>query len=323
MKSDQNNNQLYPGNCFSPSFGGSCSGTPQGCRDCNTALKCRRRKEDDDGEYPGLAEYCDISRSHTMCKFSPGSVSERCGDVLTHRVTGQVRQRLLEHHNKLRRVVARGDQPGQPPAANMRQLEWSDELSDISQTWADQCDCVFHPTNVYPCYHEHGGGTDRAGLNTSASGQNLAWQSLPLPSTRQNWTGKAQGWFDEVYDFNATVVDAWEPRLVVSNNKLFKIFISARTSLSVTTHSSCGPSRIRLAVGFLYPRSGPSKSTNILSNITYITIQQDNYKFHYLVCNYYPPGNHVGAPVYIKGPACSACPRGTQCNDGLCQRIIK
>ena len=186
-----------------------------GCRDCNLAVRCRRKQKLEGEVYPGLAEYCDISPSHTMCQFSPGSVSERCGAVVTHRMTGQIRERLLEQHNRLRGVVARGEQEDQPAAANMMELEWSEELAEISQTWADQCDCVFHQTNVYPCYHEHGGGKDRAGLNTSASGQNLAWQTLPVPSTRQNWTGKAQGWFDEVYDFNATVVDAWEPRFVM------------------------------------------------------------------------------------------------------------
>ena len=45
--------------------------------------------------------------------------------------------------------------------------------------WADQCDCIFHETNVYPCFHEHGGGKERAPLMKPSSGQNLAWQSLP------------------------------------------------------------------------------------------------------------------------------------------------
>ena len=30
------------GNCFSEAFGGSCSGTPRGCRDCNTAITCKQ-----------------------------------------------------------------------------------------------------------------------------------------------------------------------------------------------------------------------------------------------------------------------------------------
>ena len=97
--------------------------------------------------------------------------------------------------------------------------------------WADQCDCIFHDTNVYPCFHEHGGGKERAPLMKPSSGQNLAWQSLPNArflieqeimtillflilffSKKQDWTGRAQGWYDEVFDFNSTYVDGWQPR---------------------------------------------------------------------------------------------------------------
>ena len=28
------------GNCFSEAFGGTCSGTPKGCRDCNKLIEC-------------------------------------------------------------------------------------------------------------------------------------------------------------------------------------------------------------------------------------------------------------------------------------------
>ena len=65
--------------------------------------------------------------------------------------------------------------------------EWNEELSDISQTWADQCDCIFHKNNVYPCFHEHGGGKERAPLMKPSSGQNLAWQSLPNARYLQCW----------------------------------------------------------------------------------------------------------------------------------------
>ena len=40
------------GNCFSKAFGGSCSGTPQGCRDCNKAVKC----DDSELAQAGLGE---------------------------------------------------------------------------------------------------------------------------------------------------------------------------------------------------------------------------------------------------------------------------
>ena len=71
---------------------------------------------------PGLQEYCDITSSHTMCQFKPGQVSQRCGQLLTHKITEQIKQRLLDHHNDLRRRVARGEEPSQPAAANMREL---------------------------------------------------------------------------------------------------------------------------------------------------------------------------------------------------------
>ena len=110
------------GNCFSSFFGGSCSGTPVGCRDCNSAVTCRRKAIQENATGPGIQEYCDITSSHTMCQFEPGQVSERCGKVLTHQLTDTIKQRLLDHHNDLRRKVARGDEPEQPSAANMREL---------------------------------------------------------------------------------------------------------------------------------------------------------------------------------------------------------
>merc|ERR1711915_25568 len=36
------------------------------------------------------------------------------------------------------------------------------------------------------------------------------------------------------------------------------------------------------------------------------------------ICNYAPGGNMRGRTMYIKGQACSACPRGTKCRNGLC-----
>lgn len=96
------------GNCFPSLFGGSCSGTPVGCRDCNEALSCRRKvNKDDNVTRPGLAEYCEISPTHTRCQFPIDEVNDRCGQVLTHKITDTIKQRLLDHHNQLRRKVAK------------------------------------------------------------------------------------------------------------------------------------------------------------------------------------------------------------------------
>ena len=47
---------------------------------------------------------------------------------------------------------------------------------------------------------------------TTVTKQLLNKQLLNPFSKKQNWTGKAQGWYDEVYDFDAFFVDGWQPR---------------------------------------------------------------------------------------------------------------
>ena len=85
--------------------------------------------------------------------------------------------------------------------------EWNEELAAIAQTWTNQCDCVFQQNEVYPCFHEPTGGQDRSPVAGRGAGQNIAWGTLR--STRADWSGRAQGWYDEVYDFNSTQVDSF------------------------------------------------------------------------------------------------------------------
>ncbi|KAG8235435.1 hypothetical protein J437_LFUL015501 [Ladona fulva] len=48
------------------------------------------------------------------------------------------KQQILNQHNKLRQSVALGQVRGQPPAANMRELVWDEELASIAQNWANR-----------------------------------------------------------------------------------------------------------------------------------------------------------------------------------------
>uniref|UniRef100_A0A3B3ZSZ9 Peptidase inhibitor 16 n=1 Tax=Periophthalmus magnuspinnatus TaxID=409849 RepID=A0A3B3ZSZ9_9GOBI len=44
---------------------------------------------------------------------------------------------------------------------------------------------------------------------------------------------------------------------------------------------------------------------------------------HFLVCNYYPPGNYEGERPYVEGDWCSQCPENVQsCENNLCGRNI-
>lgn len=51
---------------------------------------------------------------------------------------------ILDAHNTVRNKVAsgaeqRGAKGAQPSAANMRRLEWDEELAVIAEVWASQC----------------------------------------------------------------------------------------------------------------------------------------------------------------------------------------
>merc|ERR1719481_2033774 len=84
-------------------------------------------------------QFCELDKGHTMCIYSgPGGVC--LGDPNRKSgLTAEGKARVLDKHNELRSLVARGEQPGQPQAANMRRLLWSHELETVAQRWADQC----------------------------------------------------------------------------------------------------------------------------------------------------------------------------------------
>jgi len=135
-------------------------------------------------------DYCAISRSHTMCRFSGLSSSCSRNLVSNFRGLSEAGKRIiLDRHNKLRSRVAQGQEPNQPSASNMRKLVWNDELAVIAQRWADQCTFEHDP--------------ERSKLDRTSVGQNLAifynsrkfsWAEIESSYLAQS----VQNWYDEV-----------------------------------------------------------------------------------------------------------------------------
>merc|ERR1719370_1450726 len=133
------------------------------------------------------AAYCAIDPRHTMCLYQ--GPSEECKKkTIARGMSEAVKAAMVAKHNELRRKVAQGNQPDQPPAANMRELVWDEELATSAQRWADQC------TNS----HDYAKQT----LDGVYVGQNLYMTWGPSDKNQKELDDDSvrtiQNWFDEV-----------------------------------------------------------------------------------------------------------------------------
>lgn len=84
-----------------------------------------------------VSNYCSISGQHSLC-LNQGP-SRSCGKVYYRGLTEAEKQEALDEHNRLRSLVATGG-TRQPPASDMRELTWDDELARVAQARADSCE---------------------------------------------------------------------------------------------------------------------------------------------------------------------------------------
>lgn len=108
---------------------------------------------------------------------------------------------VVELHNKLRSGLANGQEgrgsPGpQPPAANMLEMVWDEELAAVAQTWANQCDFA-HDVN--------------RDVTRFRVGQNL-YETTRSHDQRLEMTINegVMGWYDEVKDVDRTIANRYK-----------------------------------------------------------------------------------------------------------------
>ena len=112
----------------------------------------------------------------------------------------QEKDQLVNLHNKLRARVALGEESRgltgpQPPAADMMELIWDDELAAVAQRWAEQCN-FGHDENRDVARFKVGQNV----YETSRSRD----QNLDI-TIREG----IMGWYDEVKDFDQRGVDTY------------------------------------------------------------------------------------------------------------------
>ncbi|XP_022825462.1 uncharacterized protein LOC111355669 [Spodoptera litura] len=84
------------------------------------------------------AKMCGGKNTHTFCQYPEGP-SPNCIGYVNIKLRNREKARLLRRLNSGRNKFAGGSHSGFPPAANMLQLHWVEELAREAQRWADQC----------------------------------------------------------------------------------------------------------------------------------------------------------------------------------------
>jgi len=146
-------------------------------------------------------DYCSISKQHTMCGYK--GLGPKCGGRdLGRRVTEEEKRIILDTHNKYRALIASGGEkrgrPGpQPPAADMKQMVWDDELSLVAQAHADQC--IF----------EHDCAACRK-VERWGVGQNLYIYKQSIRKADNDWEKAVTDWYEEVTLFSNKQVEPFK-----------------------------------------------------------------------------------------------------------------
>ncbi|CAL4133678.1 unnamed protein product, partial [Meganyctiphanes norvegica] len=125
-----------------------------------------------------------------------------CNALYSRGVSSEDINLIVHHHNWYKSRVASGQEglgaPGpQPTGANMRQLEWDDELARKAQNHADQC--IF-------------GHDDRDNRRVSrfSVGQNLYTRSTSNFDSEVEWGRAIKEWYSEVKDFSPNSINPYQ-----------------------------------------------------------------------------------------------------------------
>ncbi|XP_066957849.1 CRISP/Allergen/PR-1-like [Macrobrachium rosenbergii] len=194
----------YPDRCFDlvcnkhqeglsieASVNTSCS-----CEDLILLTTHMPSTESTGGSSQDCGTYEDFTPDHSMCLPPNGDCHPFQRGVLD-----SDKKLILKLHNELREKVAKGleklGDPGpQPPATNMRELVWNDELATVAQAWAEQCP---YSHDCYRCRKIKG--------RSYSVGQNIFWSFGS--DSKEQWKLAVEYFYSEVMNLPKVVVDSF------------------------------------------------------------------------------------------------------------------
>ncbi|KAF6198952.1 hypothetical protein GE061_006975 [Apolygus lucorum] len=225
-------------------------------------------------------ELCNNGEQHTLCKYKGptdefSEVNSLMGD--------DMREIILNQHNFVRDTFARGywelvdKEPDSndltstklPLAANMREMQWNDELELIAKMWTEQCKPTKDLCRDAFLYSD----TERTYISQLIDVTNWTGRDGDFPSVESSF----YNWYNTYSYFTADKISPYtDPKDPEKNYKSFAQIIWADSYM----------------IGCAMTMCRNSNTTNSLI----IT-----------ACNYGPGGVIVGRNVYTKGGPCTVC----------------
>nr|CAH0101575.1 unnamed protein product [Daphnia galeata] len=226
--------------------------------------------------------FCKPDKSLTSAGYTAINKQPKQADFLDFRATEEEKRLILELHNQLRQKVASGQEkrgsPGPQPAADfMPDLKWDKRLADSAWEWAKYLAQNRKFEN---------------GPEGTLYGQNLGFSMLYGTSSRTwDWVIDYE-WSYGVNHMNCGSVgnfrSTWSPDKKemmghYNNHTHFSKPIGRYTQMvwAGTTHVGCA------AIGYSFHQGEPV-----------ICLEHSGLVRLLYVCNYNPPGNIVGQPIY-------------------------
>ncbi|XP_015113012.1 venom allergen 5 [Diachasma alloeum] len=135
---------------------------------------------------------------HTMCRFPSPQPARQCVAYKSASLTPEEKKEILYAHNTFRARVASGRETrglgGPQPVGNIPPLQWDEELAQIAQRWANQCNFG----------HDKCRNVDRFRV-----GQNVAYKGWS-DGYNTKLTELVTMWYDEVEHFDRSLISSFQ-----------------------------------------------------------------------------------------------------------------
>lgn len=165
-------------------------------------------------------KYAKFSPSHTMCRTSTATCR-----VLEKSVGKDDINIVLNLHNSFRATIASGKERNQPQAADMKQLEWDEELASIAQRWAEECKASPDCTECREVDRFPVGQNIRRHRRTSSKTRG--------PDVAPDWEATIKNWSESMQEFKS-------PSLITSYSHSSKYETYSQVVWGNTSYVGCG-----------------------------------------------------------------------------------